>query len=164
MLGNLPCKRIQADEIWTFVYARRRMFQQEHRGQFGYGNVWTWTALCADTKIILRGTWGRATRTLATLSCSDLSSRLANKIQLTTDGHHAYLAAVDRAFGWAGSTTRCWSNSTASAGSRAALQSSGLPRNGAKRHPRHPDPAHISTSMSSARTFRCGWESAASRG
>ena len=51
-LRNLPCKRIQCDEIWAFCYAKQKNVPEEKRGQFGYGDVWTWTAICADTKLI----------------------------------------------------------------------------------------------------------------
>lgn len=50
-LRNLPCKRVQADEIWSFVYSKQKNVPADKRGQFGYGDVWTWTALCADSKL-----------------------------------------------------------------------------------------------------------------
>lgn len=97
-LVHLPCKRVQADEIWSFAYAKQKNVQQEKRGQFGYGDVWTWTALCADTKLV--PCWHVANRgaDAAYEFMKDLASRLANRVQLTTDGHHAYLTAVDAAF------------------------------------------------------------------
>ncbi|MBF6571249.1 MAG: helix-turn-helix domain-containing protein [Candidatus Binataceae bacterium] len=95
---NLPCKRIQADEIWTFVYAKQRNVPQEMRGQFGYGDVWTWTALCADTKLVPSWYVGTRDANAAYTFMSDLAGRLANRVQLTTDGHGAYLSAVDGAF------------------------------------------------------------------
>ena len=52
VMRDLPCKRLQADEIWSFVYAKAKNVPEEHKGEFGYGDVWTWTALCADTKLI----------------------------------------------------------------------------------------------------------------
>ena len=58
-LRNLSCQHIQADEIWSFVYAKQRNVPQERRGQFGYGDVWTWTALDADTKLIVGWYVGR---------------------------------------------------------------------------------------------------------
>jgi IS1 family transposase len=97
-LRNLPCKRIQADEIWSFVYAKAKNVPAEFQGQFGYGDVWTWTAIDADTKLVpcwLVGTRGpQAAHTFM----RDVASRLTNRVQLTTDGHHAYLDAVDAAF------------------------------------------------------------------
>jgi IS1 family transposase len=97
-LVNLPCKRIQADEIWSFVYAKQKNVPEEKRGQFGYGDVWTWTALCADTKLVPSWYVGTRDADAAYRFMSDLASRLANRVQLTTDGHHAYLSAVDAAF------------------------------------------------------------------
>jgi len=52
VLRNLHCKRIQCDEIWAFVYAKEKNVPEAHRGEFGYGDVWTWTAICADTKLV----------------------------------------------------------------------------------------------------------------
>ncbi len=98
-LQNLPCKRIQADEIWSFVYAKQKNVPEDMRGQFGVGDVWTWTGLCADTKLIV--SWRVDTRDAdaAWAFMHDLSNRLANRVQLTTDGHRAYLDAVIGAFG-----------------------------------------------------------------
>lgn len=96
---NLPCKRVQCDEIWSFCYAKQKNVPADKQGQFGYGDVWTWTALCADTKLIC--TWKIGTRGASTAYAlmHDLASRLSNRIQLTTDGHRAYADAVDSAFG-----------------------------------------------------------------
>jgi IS1 family transposase len=97
-LRNLPCKRIQADEIWSFVYAKQKNVPQEKRGQFGYGDVWTWTALDADSKLIVCWYIGRRDAQAAYTFMTDLANRLMNRVQLTIDGHHAYLSAVDAAF------------------------------------------------------------------
>jgi IS1 family transposase len=98
-LRNLPCKRIQCDEIWSFCYAKDKNVPAEKRGQFGYGDVWTWVALCADTKLVV--TWNIGTRGAGTAYefMHDLAARLANRVQLTTDGHRVYLQAVESAFG-----------------------------------------------------------------
>ena len=98
MLQNLPCKRIQADEIWSFVYSKQKNVPEEKRGQFGYGDVWTWTAIDADTKLIVSWYLGRRDGDAAYQFMTDLAGRLINRVQLTTDGHHAYLNAVDEAF------------------------------------------------------------------
>jgi len=97
-LRDLPCKRVQCDEIWSFCYAKQKNVPDELKGIFGYGDVWTWTALCADTKLAL--TWRVANRTAeaAKVFMEDLASRLANKIQLTTDGFKKYVEAVENAF------------------------------------------------------------------
>jgi IS1 family transposase len=98
-LRNLPCKRVQCDEIWSFCYAKQKNVPADKQGQFGYGDVWTWTALCADTKLIC--TWKIGTRGASTAYAlmHDLAARLKNRIQLTTDGHRAYADAVESAFG-----------------------------------------------------------------
>src|SRR6266852_4908216 len=99
VMVNLPCKRIQADEIWSFVYAKQKNVPEKMRGQFGVGDVWTWTALCADTKLVPCFHVGTRDADAAWLFMRDLASRLTNRVQLTTDGHRAYLDAVDGAFG-----------------------------------------------------------------
>lgn len=98
-LRNLTCKRIQCDEIWSFCYAKDKNVPADKKGQFGYGDVWTWAALCADTKLIV--TWAIGTRGAGTAYefMHDLAGRLANRVQLTTDGHRVYLQAVESAFG-----------------------------------------------------------------
>lgn len=95
----LPCERIQCDEIWSFVGAKARNVPEEKRGEFGIGDVWTWTALCADTKLIVNWTVDRRDGLAAHHFISDLRDRLTKRVQLTTDGHKAYLNAVEAAFG-----------------------------------------------------------------
>ncbi len=99
VLVNLPCKRIQCDEIWSFCYAKQKNVPNEKQGQFGYGDVWTWTALCADTKLICSWQIGTRGASTAYALMHDLEGRLRNRIQLTTDGHRVYLDAVESAFG-----------------------------------------------------------------
>ena len=98
-LRNLTSKRIQCDEIWSFCYAKDKNVPREKRGQFGFGDVWTWTALDADTKLIASWRIGDRDAGVARNFMDDLASRLANRVQLTTDGHRVYLDAVERAFG-----------------------------------------------------------------
>ena len=97
-LRNLPCKRIQCDEIWSFVGSKQKNVAEEHKGIFGYGDVWTWTAMCADTKIMASWMVGGRDSDAAKGFIRDLSGRLANRIQLTTDGNRLYVEAVERAF------------------------------------------------------------------
>jgi IS1 family transposase len=99
VLRELPCKRIQCDEIWSFCYAKGKNVPAKLKGQFGFGDVWTWTALDADTKLV--PTWMVGTRLApsARAFIGDLAGRLANRVQLTTDGHKMYLEAVEGAFG-----------------------------------------------------------------
>src|SRR5665213_3403576 len=100
-LVNLPCKKIQCDEIWSFVGAKERTIAPAERGN-GRGDCWTWTALCADTKLVPCWHLGARDADAAAFFMEDLASRLANRVQLTTDGHKAYLSAVETAFGWNG--------------------------------------------------------------
>jgi IS1 family transposase len=98
-LCNLTCKRIQCDEIWSFVYAKDKNVPEDKRNEFGFGDVWTWTAIDPDTKLIASWAIGRRDAGTAYEFMQDLASRLANRVQLTTDGHRAYLQAVEDAFG-----------------------------------------------------------------
>jgi len=98
-LRNLPCKRVQCDEIWSFCYAKDKNVPREKRGKFGFGDVWTWTALCADTKLIVSWRVGDRDAWTAQNFMHDLKKRLADRVQLTTDGHRVYLTAVELAFG-----------------------------------------------------------------
>lgn len=95
-LRGLPCTRVQSDEIWSFVGGKEKA---KAAGADVHGDVWTWTALCADTKLAV--SWLVADRSgeSATEFMQDVASRLANRVQLTTDGHRAYLEAVEQAFG-----------------------------------------------------------------
>jgi IS1 family transposase len=99
VMRNLPLTKIQCDEIWSFCYAEQKNVSPEHEGQFGYGDVWTWTAIDADTKLVPCFMIGRRDGETATTFIEDLASRLANRVQLTTDGHKPYLKAVAGAFG-----------------------------------------------------------------
>jgi IS1 family transposase len=94
---RLTCKRVQCDEVWAFCYAKRKNVPAEKQGHFGYGDVWTWTAIDADTKLIPSFTVGNRDAVSAKILIEDLDGRLKNRIQLTTDGHRAYLEAVEGA-------------------------------------------------------------------
>lgn len=96
---DLNCKRVQCDEIWSFVYAKQRNVPEELKDVFGIGDVYTWTAIDADTKLIAGWLVGTRGAESAKLFVDDLAGRLANRVQLTTDGHKAYLEAVEGAFG-----------------------------------------------------------------
>ncbi len=98
-LRNLPCKRIQCDEIWSFCYAKEKNVPTKHKGKLGYGDVWTWTAICADTKLVPSWLVGKRDMETACVFLSDLASRLSNRVQLTSDGYNVYLQAVERTFG-----------------------------------------------------------------
>ncbi|MBI1953317.1 MAG: DDE-type integrase/transposase/recombinase [Candidatus Omnitrophica bacterium] len=96
---NLTCKRLQCDEIWSFIYAKDKNVPKKKRGKFSYGDVWTWTALDAESKLIPCWYIGTRGAGAAYHFMKDLAGRLANRVQLTTDGHKAYLEAVEDAFG-----------------------------------------------------------------
>jgi len=98
-MRNLTCKKLQCDEIWSFVYAKDKSVPQEHNGEFGYGDVWTFTAIDADTKLIPAWLVGLRNADYAYAFAKDLKSRLANRVQVSTDGHGMYLEAMEHAFG-----------------------------------------------------------------
>jgi len=98
-MRNLPCQKLQVDEIWSFCYAKQDHLPQEKRGKFGFGDIWTFTAIDADTKLVPSWLAGLRNVECAIEFTGDLKSRLANKIQLTTDGHKMYLEAVEHTFG-----------------------------------------------------------------
>ncbi len=97
ILRDLPCKRVQCDETWSFVYSKQKNVPEGMEGEAD--DVWTWTAIDADTKLV--PCWHVGGRTLrdAREFIDDLAGRLANRVQLTTDGHRPYLEAVENAFG-----------------------------------------------------------------
>lgn len=97
-LTKLPCQRLQCDEIWSFVGAKQKHVPAERQGEFGIGDVWTWTAIDADTKLIASWMVGNRGAEAAQMFMRDVASRLANRVQLTTDGHRMYVEAVERAF------------------------------------------------------------------
>jgi IS1 family transposase len=98
-LVNLNCKRVQCDEIWSFCYAKEKNLPEEFRGKFGYGDIWTWVGMDADSKLIVSWLVGSRDGGTAFAFVQDLAKRLANRVQLTTDGHKVYLDAVEGAFG-----------------------------------------------------------------
>lgn len=99
VLRNLKCTNIQCDEIWSFCYAKDKNVPEEHKGVFGYGDVWTWVALDADTKLVPSYCIGLRNAEYAHRFLTDLESRLANRVQLTTDGHKAYIKPIEEVFG-----------------------------------------------------------------
>jgi IS1 family transposase len=98
-LRDLPCTTIECDEIWAYCYAKAKNVPDEHKDTFGYGDIWTWTAICADTKLVPSWLVGERTIDDGWTFMADLKSRLTNRVQLTTDGHGSYLTAVGLTFG-----------------------------------------------------------------
>ena len=96
---NVRASRVQCDEIWSFCHAKQKNVATAKAAPEGAGDVWTWTALDADTKLIVSFYVGDRSGESAMVLMDDLRTRLANRVQLTTDGHKAYLEAVEGAFG-----------------------------------------------------------------
>ena len=96
---NLPCRRIQVDEIWSFTYAKQKNVERAKAAPEGAGDTWTWTAIDADTKLVPCWLVGGRDAGYATEFLQNLAGRLAHRVQLTSDGHKCYLQAVEDAFG-----------------------------------------------------------------
>lgn len=96
---NVQTTRVECDEIWSFVYAKNKNVENATAAPDGSGDVWTWTAIDADSKMILSYELGDRSAKTAHEFMFDLQGRLVNRVQLTTDGHKAYLEAVESAFG-----------------------------------------------------------------
>ena len=99
VLRNLPCKRLQLDEIWAFCYAKQKNVPTAKAAPEGAGDIWTWTAICADTKLIPSWYVGDRDVEAAKAFVADLAGRLAGRVQVTTDGLKLYVDAVEEAFG-----------------------------------------------------------------
>lgn len=99
VFNDLPCKRIQVDEIWSFVYAKQANVKDAKAAPPAAGDCWTWTAICADTKLVPSWLVGPRDGYAAKKFIADLATRLAHRVQLTSDGHRAYLDAVETVFG-----------------------------------------------------------------
>jgi IS1 family transposase len=98
-LRNLSCQRIECDEIWSFCYAKAKNVPQDRQNQFGYGDVWTFVAIDADTKLVVSWLVSLRNPECATEFFEDIKIRLSNRVQLTTDGHRMYYEAVSNVFG-----------------------------------------------------------------
>ncbi len=95
-------ERVQADEVCCFCSAKDKNIPDHQRENPNYGSIWTWTALCTDTKLMVNWYIGGRDAACAERFMRDLAGRLTNRVKLTTDGHHEYERAVEAAFGWAG--------------------------------------------------------------
>src|SRR5712692_1737770 len=149
-LRGLKSKRIQCDEIWAFNYAKAKNVPENMRGAWGVGDVWTWTAIDADSKLIPSWAVGRRDAFTGHAFMLDLASRLANKVQLTTDGHKVYLEAVEGAFGNDIDYAMLVKMYEGDSGKKASAEIRYSPAQctGAKRQKitGNPDPDHVSTS------------------
>lgn len=95
---DVEAKRVQCDEIWSFCYSKAKNVETAKAAPYGAGNVWTWTAIDSDSKMILSWAVGDRGAETANYFMDDLADRLASRVQLTTDGHAVYLDAVAGAF------------------------------------------------------------------
>ena len=96
---NLNTRRVQVDEIWSFTYAKQKNVATAKSAPEGAGDTWTWTAIDAESKLVMSWMVGGRDGEVAMEFMDDLAKRLANRVQLTSDGHKAYLEAVEGAFG-----------------------------------------------------------------
>jgi IS1 family transposase len=99
LLVDVDAQRVQCDEIWSFCYSKAKNVPEEHEGEFGYGDVWTWTAIDADTKLVISYLVADRSGYSAKLLLDDLAFRVTSRIQITTDGLTSYLQAVENRFG-----------------------------------------------------------------
>jgi IS1 family transposase len=95
---NLQTTTVQADELWSFIHGRKKNLTGDRRNTFGFGDAWTFTAIDCDSKLVITFFVGQRDEQSATFFMRDLALRLANRVQLTTDGLRAYIGAVDDAF------------------------------------------------------------------
>jgi IS1 family transposase len=145
---NLPCKRLQVDELWSFVYAKEKTARATPNAPEGAGDAWTWTAICADTKLMPSWFIGSRDSEAAMIFMDDLAKRLAHRVQLTSDGFRPYLEAVEGAFGIDidfAQLVKIYGPAPSDTGPRRYSPPECI---GAQRHhvTGSPDPAHISTS------------------
>lgn len=98
-LRNLKCRRVQLDEIWSFVHRKQKNVAKAKAAPTDAGDVWTWVAVDAETKLVPSWRIGDRSSETAIAFADDLAGRLANRVQITTDGHKAYLEAIEGAFG-----------------------------------------------------------------
>lgn len=143
---NVASKRVQADEIWSFCYAKQRNVATAKAAPEEAGDVWTWTAIDADSKLIVSYLVGGRDAGYAHEFMQDVAGRLANRVQLTTDGHKAYLEAVDGAFGADvdyAQLVKIYGPAPSPAGRYSPAECTGIKKNTVEGKP---DKAHVSTS------------------
>lgn len=145
---GVKAKRVQVDEIWSFIYAKDKNVAGAKAAPDGAGDAWTWTALEADTKLIVSFFVGGRDGDCAKWFMDDVAARLATRVQLTSDGHKAYLEAVEGAFGadvdYAQLVKLYGASSESAKGRYSPAECTGI-----KKIPVEgkPDPKHISTSF-----------------
>ena len=146
---NVQAKRVQCDEIWSFTYAKQKNVPTAKAAPAEAGDTWTWTALDSDSKLIVAWLVGGRDSEYAAAFMDDLASRLATRVQLTTDGHKAYLEAVEGAFGADvdyAMLVKLYGDPTGTKGHErkySPAECTGIVKT---RVEGRPDPAHVSTS------------------
>ena len=143
---NVHSKRIQCDEIWSFCYAKAKNVANAKKAPEGAGDLWTWTALDADTKLIVSYLCGGRDADYANDFMQDVADRLATRVQLTTDGHRPYLEAVEGAFGAAidyAMLVKHYGEPVGALGRYSPGDCKGAEQ---RRVEGRPDPGHVSTS------------------
>src|ERR1700676_861975 len=148
VLVNLPCKRVQVDEAWAFCYAKQKNVPTAKAAPEGAGDIWTWVGIDADTKLVASWLVGGRDSRYAMAFMDDLRSRLANRVQLTSDGLRAYLEAVEGAFGgdvdYAQLVKIYGASPESMIGRYSPAECTGARK---ERIEGNPDPKHISTSF-----------------
>jgi IS1 family transposase len=143
---NVKASRIQCDEIWSFCHAKAKNLATAKAAPEGAGDVWTWTAIDADSKLIVSYHVGDRSGESAMVLMDDLRARLSNRVQLTTDGHKAYLEAVEGAFGGDvdfAQLVKMYGPTITAPGRYSPAECTGIKK---IRREGNPDIAHVSTS------------------
>jgi IS1 family transposase len=143
---DLPCKRVQVDEIWSFVYAKQKNVKTAKAAPPQAGDIWTWTAIDAETKLIPSWLVGSRDALAAQAFIGDLALRLSNRAQLTSDGHKPYLQAIEQSFGADidyAMLVKIYGTPDGALGRYSPGECIGAEK---RRVEGRPDPAHISTS------------------
>jgi IS1 family transposase len=145
---RVKAKLVQVDEIWSFTYAKEKNVAVAKAAPEGAGDTWTWTGICADSKLIVSWLVGGRDSGYAIEFMDDLRSRLADHVQLTTDGHKSYLEAVEGAFGgdvdYAQLVKLYGPTSDSAKGRYSPAECTGIKKTSIEGKP---DPKHISTSF-----------------
>ena len=143
---GVKAKRVQCDEIWAFCYAKQKNVATAKAAPQGAGDIWTWTALDADSKLIISWSVGGRDASYASMFMEDVAARLANRVQLTTDGYKPYLQAVEGAFGAAvdyAQLVKLYGDAPGPAGRYSPAECAGVKETVVEGRP---DMAHVSTS------------------
>lgn len=145
-LRDLACKRLQLDEIWSFVYAKQKNVKDAKSAPANAGDAWTWVAIDADTKLVPSWRIGDRSSETAIDFVSDLASRLSHRVQITSDGHTPYVEAIEGAFGGDvdfAQLVKVYGQSSGGSGRYSPPECIGAHR---RRVEGNPDMRHVSTS------------------